>query len=241
MSGGEIATAGNGAAAVYARIQNVDNTEDATATISGGDIVTNGSGGFGAVARHDGPGNAIATFDVATYSSSGRNADGVRTHVSNALSEGDAISTINGIENVVGGSGMDTLTGDGANNNLQGLSGNDTIFGGGGNDAIRGDEGDDTINGGTGNDFVTGSEGDDTFVFSLGSGADVLTDFTAGAGTDDVIDISAYGFADLAAVQAASVDSGANMIIDLDGLPGGDQLTLWNVNISDLDVSDFTL
>ena len=79
------------------------------------------------------------------------------------------------------------------------------------------------------------------FVLGLGGGNDTIADFSAGAGTDDRIDISAFGFSSFANVISASTDAGVNMTIDLDGLPGGDELFLSNVNIADLDSSDFIL
>lgn len=50
-----------------------------------------------------------------------------------------------GVENVVGGSGDDTIVADNANNHLQGGAGNDWIKSGDGNDTIDGGEGIDTI------------------------------------------------------------------------------------------------
>jgi Ca2+-binding RTX toxin-like protein len=96
--------------------------------------------------------------------------------------------TLTGIENVVGGSGNDILTGDAGANALDGGLGNDTLTGGGGND---------TLTGGLGTDTLTGGAGNDTFVFTTpaeaGNGAsrDLIAD-VAGAGVagGDVIDVS---------------------------------------------------
>jgi hypothetical protein len=57
------------------------------------------------------------------------------------LYNGDAHSYI---ENAVGGSGNDTLSGNAIGNNLNGGGGNDTLIGGGGNDTIIGGAGTDT-------------------------------------------------------------------------------------------------
>ena len=55
-----------------------------------------------------------------------------------------------------------------------------SIYGLVGNDIIKGGPGDDWIVGGPGNDILTGNGGQDSFVFSLGSGQDIITDFVAG-------------------------------------------------------------
>jgi Ca2+-binding RTX toxin-like protein len=55
---------------------------------------------------------------------------------------------LNNIENVIGGSGNDTITGNDLNNTLDGGAGNDTLNGGAGADTIRSGTGADNINGG---------------------------------------------------------------------------------------------
>jgi len=109
----------------------------------------------------------------------------------------------------------------------------DIIFGGAGDDTITGVTGDDTIDGGAGNDSLTGGAGDDLFVFAAGGGADIITDFAAGAATPDVIDVTAYAgaFSSLADIQAAATDDGFGN--------GGDQITLNNVETADLNDDDF--
>ena len=61
-----------------------------------------------------------------------------------AAGSASGFTSIAGIENVTGGSGNDTLTGDGLVNNLNGGAGNDTLDGGLGNDTLVGGQGDDT-------------------------------------------------------------------------------------------------
>ena len=70
---------------------------------------------------------------------------------------GVAEDTIRNIENITGGSGADTLTGDRFANVLNGGAGNDTLRGGGGAD---------TLIGGRGNDFLNGNSGSDTVDYS---------------------------------------------------------------------------
>ncbi|GFE49973.1 hypothetical protein So717_17260 [Roseobacter cerasinus] len=47
-----------------------------------------------------------------------------------------------------------------------------------GDDTIYGNDGNDTLDGGAGDDVLTGGQGADTFVFSVGSGQDVIEDFS---------------------------------------------------------------
>jgi Ca2+-binding RTX toxin-like protein len=56
------------------------------------------------------------------------------------------------IENLFGGAGNDTLSGDAKGNSLSGYSGNDTLAGGDGADVLSGDAGLDTLDGGNGLD-----------------------------------------------------------------------------------------
>ncbi|HUL98326.1 MAG TPA: calcium-binding protein, partial [Mycobacterium sp.] len=56
------------------------------------------------------------------------------------------------IQNVIGGTGNDTLIGNALNNVLRGLAGNDRLFGLDGNDTLIGSEGTDFADGGNGTD-----------------------------------------------------------------------------------------
>lgn len=76
-----------------------------------------------------------------------------------------------GRDRVWGGDGNDTITGGG---------GADTFRGEGGNDVISGGRGKDVIVGGTGDDTLTGGGGPDQFIFDIGDGANVITDFEVG-------------------------------------------------------------
>lgn len=77
---------------------------------------------------------------------------------SGSASGGDANGdTLIQIENVIGGSGNDIITGAAGNNELHGGAGNDTLDGAGGNDVIYGGDGADVINGGDGNDTLYGT------------------------------------------------------------------------------------
>jgi Ca2+-binding RTX toxin-like protein len=103
---------------------------------------------------------------------------------------------------------------------------------------MNGLSGNDVLNGLAGSDTLVGGEGDDTFVFAPGSGQDVISDFTPGQGTDDVIDVAAFDFSDFEAVKSRSSDSGIGTVIDLGN---GDRVTLTGVQVSQLYHEDFIL
>jgi serralysin len=95
------------------------------------------------------------------------------------------------IENAIGGSGSDTITGNGLNNTLSGGAGGDTLKGVNGDDTLNGDAGADYLYGGLGNDFLSGGadtdylygeEGNDTLDGGIGS--DYLY---GGAGIDTAV------------------------------------------------------
>lgn len=77
-------------------------------------------------------------------------------------SSGDGNDSLPGVENMVSGSGNDTIYGDGQANEISGGDGADSIFAGGGNDIVTGDAGNDTLSGEAGNDKVDGSTGENT-------------------------------------------------------------------------------
>ncbi|MEJ6398544.1 tandem-95 repeat protein [Yoonia sp. 208BN28-4] len=74
----------------------------------------------------------------------------------------DDLSGTDGIDNIVGNSGNDDLSGGKSGDRLDGGDGNDFIQGNEGNDNLSGGRGDDFLNGGQGDDFVDGQGGTDT-------------------------------------------------------------------------------
>lgn len=101
-----------------------------------------------------------------------------------------SVDVLIGIENVVGGAGNDTITGDDTDNRLGGAGGNDLIEGLTGFDALDGGTGADTLNGGLDGDTLTGGVGDDTI--NGGGGYDTIV--LAGASTDYVVQALGNGF-----------------------------------------------
>ncbi len=95
----------------------------------------------------------------------------VQTAVTNNLRL--TFSANNTIENIIGDSGNDRLTGNSLNN---------TLTGGGGNDQLTGQDGNDSLIGGFGDDLLTGGNGSDNFIFNSSNlGIDTISDFTPGS------------------------------------------------------------
>jgi Ca2+-binding RTX toxin-like protein len=195
-------------------------------------------GGAGADVIDGGAGNDFAAYGSAT---SGVTADlgGPSNNTGDAA--GDSYIDI---ENLSGSNFNDILRGNAADNFLGGGLGADRLEGGAGNDGLQGGQGADILIGGAGNDFLTGDESgffaDDTFVFSTGDGADTISDFVAGAGTLDKIDLTGVaGLDTFAQLQAMlSQPQLGTTVIDFGG---GDRITLLNVAPSQLHQDDFLL
>jgi serralysin len=82
------------------------------------------------------------------------------------------------IENLIGGSGNDTLYGSAADNAIDGGAGNDVLYGGAGNDVL-----DWTVGSRGGNDTFYGGTGDDIYV--LDSSLDIVIEYP-GEGSDTI-------------------------------------------------------
>lgn len=146
-------------------------------------------------------------------------------NIANALMyNGDTRSLI---ENASGGSGNDSIVGNTAANLLWGNSGNDTL---------SGLEGNDVLDGGSGNDTLIGGVGSDSFIFANGYAADVVTDFALGS---DRVDLSAMtsvtSFSNLLSLGS---QVGSSTVFNFGG---GDTLTLQNVQLGNLNSSNFVL
>ncbi|MBB4063598.1 M10 family metallopeptidase [Gellertiella hungarica] len=87
------------------------------------------------------------------------------------------------IENALGGSGNDTISGNVANNRLVGNGGADTLYGLAGKDILEGGAGADRLDGGVGADLMKGGAGND--IYSVDNLLDTV-DETAGDGMDVV-------------------------------------------------------
>lgn len=126
---------------------------------------------------------------------------------------GVAADTLRNIENVVGGSVADILTGDGVDNVLYGGMGDDALSGAGGNDRLYGDMGADRLTGGSGADvFVYRDVGDSGITPQV---------------RDTVLDFSS--------VQRDRIDLSA---MSLTGAPRADAFVYHDVNDSGIALQD---
>lgn len=98
---------------------------------------------------------------------------------------------------------------------------------------LLGGAGNDVLNGMGGNDVLFGEAGNDIFVFTPGSGADVIGDFTRG---QDRIDLSALGITGLGQISGGFVQDGNVGAIQL---ASGDVIVLHNVQMGSLTAGDF--
>jgi Ca2+-binding RTX toxin-like protein len=107
----------------------------------------------------------------------------------------------------VGGGGLIEQT---IVSSLDAMTAAKTLVGGPGNDVFIGGSQADILDGAGGHDVLTGLAGSDTFVFHANFGKDTVTDLHPG---EDVIQIDAALFADVAAVINAATDDGAGNVV----------------------------
>ncbi len=199
-------------------LANVADTQATPPETDGVDVV-NGGEGSGDTISYEGEGTAVtvnlSTIVPAAGADTTDTDDDVDAHIAAVVADGgvgdatvvavtdmitvvlneatteDEDDQISTIENVRGGLGADTLTGDAQDNTLDGGLGADTLTGGAGDDTLNGGAGDDTLNGGAGDDTLNGGAGADT----LNGGADddvyeavnPATNSVAGASVADTV------------------------------------------------------
>ncbi len=148
---------------------------------------------FSEDAARDGFTNLGSASDSATFNRTiifnGQVFEDTRSYLVNGQFGNDTITTAAGDDVVYGGSGADTISTGKGNDKLYGGSGadklsggadNDYLEGGSGNDVLDGGSGGDYLIGGTGNDTITSGSGNDFIALTVGSGTDLITDFTHG-------------------------------------------------------------
>ena len=112
-----------------------------------------------------------------------------------------------------------------------------TLDGGAGNDALVGSSGNDVFLMGSGDDLVWSVGGNDTFIVGTGDGRDTLTGFAAGAGSNDVLDITAYSdINNLSELIAIAFDDGTNTTLVFED---ANHLKMDSVRVNDLHTDDF--
>lgn len=117
---------------------------------------------------------------------------------------------------------------------VYGRDGGSYLNGMGGRDVLVGGNGQDVIIGSVGKDLLTGGAGSDLFVFRVGDGYDVITDFNPRAGGDRIV-ISGNAAIDSYADLAISNDAGSAVI----RYGSNSTITLSGVLVSALNVNCF--
>ena len=121
--------------------------DDAILAFDGDDCVYGGPGDDSVDGGHG--------LDLLSYRYSGKP---VRVNLTRGTATGEGADEIDGVEEVIGSSFGDTLTGDGATNFLRGEGGADRIAGAGGTDRLDGGSGRDRVDGGGGRDHCLNAE-----------------------------------------------------------------------------------
>ncbi len=119
-----------------------------------------------------------------------------------------AISTGTVIENVIGGDGNDSITGNSAANWLRGMRGNDELTGGAGNDTLEGGTGDDLVDGGSGIDTAILAGTRSNFTVTKTTAGYTITDNTGSEGVDTLLNIERIKFGDKFLALDANGNSG---------------------------------
>ncbi|MDB5375529.1 MAG: hypothetical protein JWP04_4171 [Belnapia sp.] len=101
---------------------------------------------------------------------------------------------------------------------------------------IIGNDAPNTIDGSAGDDTLTGGKGNDRFILRAGEGSDTITDFHAGSGAGDVIQLQGFRLSSFEDIAAATSQKGGDVIISLGA---GQTLTLQHTTIATLHADDF--
>ena len=95
------------------------------------------------------------------------------------------------------------------------------------------------LDGRGGNDNLYGDAGNDTFIMADGYGYDRIFGFQAGAGSEDVVDVTAFGFTDFAQLMTGASVSGDYLIVQLDA---DDSVGFYGLNnVNQLHQDDFMI
>jgi Ca2+-binding RTX toxin-like protein len=185
--------------------------KDGDDTLNGGDGNDTiwGKGGKDTIAAGDGADtimggdgpdwiSAWTGVDTVTYEDHSAGVTVTLDGTANDGAAGEADNVLPGAENLVGGSGGDTLTGDGGPNTIVGGKGVDTLNGLAGADQLDGGPGKDVLNGGDNGDTLAGGTDDDQLYGD--AGVDTLR---GGPGNDQLHGGTEGDFADYSQSSAA--------------------------------------
>ena len=182
---------------------------------SGDDVLI---GGTGADTLNGGTGT-----DTASYAGSG--AVVVNLGAGTASGSHAAGDSLISIENLIGGTGADSLTGTTSSNQILGGAGNDSIFGDSGNDTLDGEAGNDSIDGGSGNDLIYGSAGADWMIGGTGTDTLDYSRSTAAVIVNLATGAASGGYASGDTVSGAEYIIGSAYNDSLTGDTGNNELT----------------
>ena len=147
--------------------------------------------------------------------------------------------TYNSIENLIGTSFDDTLSGDSNVNELWGGIGTDTLTGRGGADRLYGGSGSDHFQYNSANETALGA-GDTIFDFDATDNSEVIFLNRLLNGSFNFLGASSVAFTATGNTEARFNDASDLLSIDLNGNGTADmEITLTGVNLSDLGVNDF--
>jgi Ca2+-binding RTX toxin-like protein len=167
---------------------------DALEAFTNGDTLIGGAGND--VLQTD---VAVATADYSYLGNSPLVVTVASTGTVTVTASASDVDTLIRIQNLTGGGGSDTLTGDSAAN---------ILAGGGGNDTLNGDTGNDTLSGGNGNDALSGGDGTDTADYSYLVSSPVTLNLESGTATAGLADIDT-----LSGIENAIGGGGADLLI----------------------------
>jgi hypothetical protein len=105
------------------------------------------------------------------------------------------------IENAIGGSGNDRITGNNADN---------VLTGGNGNDILQGNDGNDTLDGGSGSNELYGGAGNDRLIVGAGSSGTIVDGGTA---SDTLVVTGSVTLGGLSNIEAVELQSGATLTL----------------------------
>ncbi len=163
--------------------------------------------------------------------------EGNDTLVGGRSASSDTLHGDEGDDVVLGQEGEDLLFGGAGNDRVSGGSQIDCLYGGEGSDTLIAGGGRDTLFGGAGDDILIGDGQADLFVFFDNFGDDVILDFAALAGAEKLQLGGVTAITDFNDLQQNHLTQVGNDAVISDG--AGNTITLKNVNIADLDASDF--
>lgn len=202
--------------------------------LNGDDGVDHLNGGAGDDTLIGGYGNDVLNGGTGVDTASYVGSAAIVANLSTGVVSNDGLGgkdTLVSIQNLIGGYGDDSITGNSLANVLNGGDGNDLLDGNAGNDMLVGGNGNDTLHGDSGIDYMEGGLGSDTISFTGVTGAVIAN--LAG----NIIYNDGYGNLEtISGIENISGDNSADTLLGsmenniLDGAAGADYLAGYDGN-----------